>query len=108
MTALITREPCEHCEDIGRETETGAWYCKASPSGDQECERTYAVAELVGKALAAAEHYAKRIRHTPDAVKREAIEGEAGVYEEWAQAIGAEFDSEAFVRACGLLAKVAV
>ena len=107
IDSLITNGPCENCDDCGRETETGAGYCKASPSGDFECDGISALRELVAKAEASAEHWSCRIRHTPADVRREAIENESGVYYDWAEALGAEFDAAAFVAMCGVAAVVA-
>jgi hypothetical protein len=101
VTTLIYRQPCERCGDNRREVDTGAWYCAASPSGDYECPKKLAVDELVTKACASAYQWQHRIRHTPAEVKYEAIEAEAGMLEDWASALGAEFDVAAWICRCG-------
>jgi hypothetical protein len=99
---LITREPCFACDDNVMEEDTGYKYCRATQhGGPDDCPTWQAVRELEAKAVASAEHWQAKVRHTPADVKHDAIEAEAGVYEEWAFALGAEFDAEAWVGRCG-------
>ena len=103
MTALISRGPCDYCEDRRTVYDPApSDLCMRSPSGELECDAMLAVDELTAKAVASAEHWQHKIRHTPADVRHDAIENEAGVYEEWAAELGAAFDSAAWVTLCGV------
>lgn len=100
MTAFITHDPCYSCDETAVERETGWRYCRVHIDADT-CPMYLAVQELSEKALASAAHWQTRIRHTPPDVRRDAIENEAGLFEQWAIELGAEFDAGAWVEMCG-------
>jgi len=102
---LITSEPCEYCEDLRHETETGAGFCAASPSGDYECV-TYQVVHLLEHiAVEAATWFARLPDHE---MRRELAEGAAGGFSNalYVQGHKAEFGNEAFLAMCGVARRV--
>ena len=101
MSDLISREPCFACDDNVMERETGWRYCRAGDT--DECPTWLAVQELEAKALASAEHWQTRVRHTPRDVRRDAILNEAGAYEQWAAELGAAFDADVWTAMCGVV-----
>lgn len=99
-TPLITREPCERCADADTETDTGEFVCAASPSGDRECSAFFTVRELEDIAVQCA---AKFKRISDGEMRAELAIGTADGFANalWVQAMGAEFNSEAFMDLCG-------
>lgn len=73
-TALIRCEPCCSCDDAARETETGAFFCRASRYGDPECATFVDVRQLEDVAI----EMAARIRTLDDQdMRRELAQGVA-------------------------------
>jgi hypothetical protein len=102
MTPLITKQPCDRCDDLKTIYDVPPFdICMASPTSDFECPKVFAAEEIADHAHTCAAAYAV-MRHTPVKVRRDMAESDAGKYEEAAQAIGAEFDSAAFLSECGL------
>lgn len=104
MSGLITRQPCESCDDDARETETGARYCKRSPSGDRECALYQVVLALEEVALEVARKY-RRIED-PDA-RRELALSTADGFSNALHMMGAgqdwdSFNTAEFLKRCDL------
>ncbi len=100
MAALtyIKGTPCRYCDSLGREYETGAYYCKASPYGDCECDKFDALAEvdaLAGKVIEAW----MDTPHVDDAVAEKYIGATADVLHDLVADLGGDFDDELFVDA---------
>ena len=97
---LITREPCERCADAVTEPDTGAFQCRASPSGVPECEAYREVREYEDLAMQAAAQY-KRLSNPRmrGELATSTAEGYANALYE--QGLGAEFDTEAFLEMSG-------
>lgn len=103
---LIRRDPCDFCDSVGTETETGFHFCRANPYGDFECEAALACQRIEEVAAEAAE----QIATIADAEMRdETAEGAAGGFANalYVQGRGAEFDDEAFCELCGCGKQVA-
>jgi hypothetical protein len=103
---LITREPCESCTDVGHETETGAGYCKRSPSGDCECD-DYLTANLIDEiARDVAMIYRRLGNHD---MRRELAAGTADAFDSALGELhrGAQFDCDGFRELCGCARGVA-
>jgi hypothetical protein len=104
--SLIRRDPCDLCDSVGRETETGFHFCRANPHGDFECEAALACQRIEEVAAEAAE----QIATIADPEMRDEIaEGAAGGFANalYVQGRGAEFDDEAFCELCGCGKQVA-
>lgn len=99
-TPLITREPCESCAYATTETDTGAFRCRVSATGDPECESYRAVRELEDIACQVAALY-KRIGDS--GMRSELAIGTADGFSNalYVQGLGAEFDAAAFLEMSG-------
>ena len=102
---LISREPCNACDDLARQTESGEAYCRASNSGDCECVNWQQVRVLEDVATQTA-HLLERIQD--HAIRREVAEatGDGFANALLMQGLGAEFDTSVFVGLCGLPRRV--
>ncbi len=94
---------CSSCDDLGRETETGAGYCKASPYGDCECERIQALGRVSELALLIAASY-RKTRHSGDDWD-EYVRANADVLWEMANDRGGEFDARSWIADCAPVRK---
>lgn len=101
LSGLITKQPCENCDDDARETETGAPYCRRSPSGDRECSMYQLVLALEEVALEVARKY-RRISDLD--ARRELALSTADGFSNALHLMGtnADFSSDEFVKRCGL------
>ena len=93
--------PCENCDDDARETETGAPYCRRSPSGDRECSMYQLVLALEEVALEVALKY---LRISDLDARRELALSTADGFSNALHLMGtnADFSSDEFVKRCGL------
>jgi hypothetical protein len=99
--SLISCWPCDGCDSAATEIETGAGYCKASPSGDAEC----AAYRLVAEIEEIAGQVAVLIAGIGDEqLRREIAEGAADGFANalYEQGAGARLSDAAFYAACGV------
>ncbi|HET6494626.1 MAG TPA: hypothetical protein VFH61_04570 [Thermoleophilia bacterium] len=97
MTAFIDRKPCENCDDIARDSGTGAVYCKASPTLDFECERILTIGRISDRLVQVTSLIAKE--HDPRLRASEAIHV-ADAYADILYELGATLDEGAVLTAC--------
>jgi hypothetical protein len=105
-TTFIRRTPCECCDSLAAEDDTGSTYCKASPSGDCDCAWTAQVELLDEIAGQVAVQY-KRIGDHEQ--RRELAEGTADGFANalYVQGQKAEFDCEKWLGTCGVARRAA-
>ena len=104
---IIKREPCYSCDDLDHETETGAGYCKDSPSFDFECSVYLDVRQLETVAV----QLAAIVRHLDDQEMRRELA--AAICDGLANALYvrsecAQIDCDEFLRRAGGLREGAV
>lgn len=106
--AFILTLPCDHCPDrFTVRAEPPYDTCRRFGLGMEEpldemtakdCDKLAAVEELSDLAVAVSR---ARFRHTPAAVRAQAIGSFADTLTDWASDIGAEFDADGWVAVCG-------
>ena len=101
MSGLITTEPCESCSRARTERETGAGYCATYGLGFDECyewRETREIEEIAGQVATLYQAVGDHEKRRELAIST--ADGFANAL--YMQGKGAEFDSEAFIRACNL------
>jgi len=99
--SIISCWPCDSCDAAATEIETGAGYCKASPTGDAECEAYRVVAEIEE----IAGQVAVLIAGVGDEqLRREIAEGAADGFANalYEQGAGARLADDAFYASCNV------
>jgi len=102
MAGFIKTGPCESCSAARTECETGAGFCAMYGLNFDECAEW----REAGKLEAMAHRWANELRSTvnEDSKRRELAiaTGDGFANALYVQGKGAEFDTDAFLEACGL------